>query len=252
MAQRQRCILLLWILAAFPALVYATPPFYGTTSIDPHIILPTDPSTYQTMSYISQQTRILYDRRIGTALEIPDVHNHVASFQDSHDVEFRVHPEFEAPETAQRFAERYAYAIGQLPAVLRKNLRLVSILQGIKPFGGDEHRGELLIHTGQARLYENERILEETLMHEACHISLDVVHPHTADWRAAQRSDGEFISIYARDYPTREDVAESFLPYYAVRYRPDRISDEIRQTIETTIPHRIAYFDAHIPLSPAP
>ena len=34
-----------------------------------------------------------------------------------------------------------------------------------------------------------------------------------------------FISEYARDHPDREDIAESFLPYLAVRYRPERLTD---------------------------
>ena len=46
-----------------------------------------------------------------------------------------------------------------------------------------------------------------------------------------------------RDNPTREDVAESFLPYLAVRYRRDRL-DATASAIEQTIPNRIAYFDA--------
>lgn len=233
-------------------LAAAAPPFYGTTGIDPDIIVPMDASTFQTMSYISQQSRTLYDRRVGVALEITGVHVLIATFADSSRVEFRVHPEFATSETAQRFAEHYAHAIGQLPPVLRTHLRFVSILKGAYPFGGDPNRGELLIHTAQARIYENDGILEETLMHEACHVSLDVMHPYTAAWREAQAADAEFISIYAREHPLREDIAESFLPYYAVRYRPDRISSETRLTIETTIPHRIAYFDAHIPVDAAP
>jgi len=53
-----------------------------------------------------------------------------------------------------------------------------------------------------------------------------------------------FISTYAQDNPTREDIAESFLPYVALRYRRDRISDELASTFETTIPKRILFFDS--------
>jgi PEP-CTERM motif len=55
-------------------------------------------------------------------------------------------------------------------------------------------------------------------------------------------ADGEFISTYARDYPDREDIAESFLPYLALRYRADRISQSLSDTISQTIPNRINYF----------
>jgi hypothetical protein len=52
------------------------------------------------------------------------------------------------------------------------------------------------------------------------------------------------ISQPTRDNPTREDFAESFLPYLAVRHRPDRISSTLAATIANTIPNRLAYFDA--------
>ena len=51
------------------------------------------------------------------------------------------------------------------------------------------------------------------------------------------------VSTYARDNPTREDVAESFLPYYALRYLPERLSEADKAAIRNAIPHRIAYFD---------
>ena len=68
-------------------------------------------------------------------------------------------------------------------------------------------------------------------------------HASAPDWLAAQIADGTFISTYARDFPDREDIAESFLPYLAVRYRSERISQALADTILQTIPNRIAYFD---------
>ena len=60
-------------------------------------------------------------------------------------------------------------------------------------------------------------------------------------------SDGGFISTYARDNPTQEDIAESILPWLAVRYRSDRISGADEQKILSAIPNRLAYFDREIP-----
>jgi hypothetical protein len=75
------------------------------------------------------------------------------------------------------------------------------------------------------------------------HTSLDAGNAAAAGWIAAQIADSGFISTYARDNPQREDIAESFLPYLAVRYRSDRITQGLKDTIDQTIPHRIAYFD---------
>ena len=44
------------------------------------------------------------------------------------------------------------------------------------------------------------------------------------------------------DDPTREDVAESFLPYSALKHRRDRISDELADSIAAAIPARIKFF----------
>ena len=81
------------------------------------------------------------------------------------------------------------------------------------------------------------------LFHEAAHVSLDGYHADAEGWRAAQAADGEFISTYARDFPDREDVAETALPYFAVRYQPGRLSAEQRAMIEATVPNRLQYFD---------
>lgn len=64
-------------------------------------------------------------------------------------------------------------------------------------------------------------------------------------WRiAAQARDGVFISNYARDHPSTEDLAESFVPYLVLRYRSSRISASMADTILRTIPNRLAYLDA--------
>ncbi|MFW6224442.1 MAG: hypothetical protein ACOC4R_02150, partial [Bacteroidota bacterium] len=86
-------------------------------------------------------------------------------------------------------------------------------------------------------------ILEETLVHEASHTSLNATHATSEGWIEAQDIDGAYISTYAKDYPEREDIAESFLPWLAVRYRRDRISDDDYNTITETIPNRLKYFD---------
>jgi hypothetical protein len=111
----------------------------------------------------------------------------------------------------------------------------------VQPFGGGNNN--ILIHVGQADLYAADGILEETLVHEASHTSLDAGHASAAGWRSAQLADPTFISTYARDNPTREDIAESFLLWLAVRHRPARIGAQLQSTILATIPNRLVYFD---------
>jgi hypothetical protein len=217
----------------------AAPPFGGTIFIDPDIITSSDPTTFTGMTYAGQGWRTMYDRRVGWTTR--NAYLFDADYSDGLTAEIQVNPEFGSAEVAEIEANKYGIEIGRLPTVLRSDVRTVSIHQGVNPFGGGNNN--ILIHTGQANAYSASGILEETLVHEAAHTSLDADHRYAAGWVAAQAADPDFISTYAQNNPTREDIAESFLPYLAVRYRAERISTSLADTITATIPNRIAYFD---------
>ena len=109
-------------------------------------------------------------------------------------------------------------------------------------------------HTDRAEQRENGNFapggrgnyVEEVLIHEATHTSLDATHAAARGWKAAQAADPTFISTYARDYPAREDLAESFWPYLLVRYLADRAPAGMVDTINLAMPNRIAYLDAEL------
>lgn len=218
----------------------ADPPFSGTIFIDPDIITPSDVTTFQSVSYSGRGFRTMYDRRVNNWITV-SAYLFDASFDDGLTAEIQVNPEFGSSSAALAEAQKYGPVIGQLPTALRADVQTVWIHKGTQPFGGGNNN--LLIHIGQADLYVNDGILEETFVHEAAHTSLDAAHANSSGWLAAQVADAEFISTYARDFPNREDIAESFLPYLAVRYRSNRISQSLKMTIMQTIPNRIAYFD---------
>ena len=218
----------------------ADPLFFGTIDIDPNIITPSDPTSFQNVSSAGQGSREMFDRRGNDWITV-NAYLFDASFDDGLIVEIQVNPEFGSSNAALTEAEKYGSVIGQLPNALRTDVATVWIHKGTEFFGGGNNN--LLIHIGQADLYAADGILEETLMHEASHTSLDAYHDSVSGWLDAQTADNEFISIYARDNPAREDVAESFVAYVAVRYRSDRISQSLYDTISQTIPSRITYFD---------
>jgi len=182
----------------------------------------------------------MYDRRVNNWIQ-NDAFLFDASFDDGLKTEVQVNSEFGSAGAAMVEATKYALEIGRIPTVLRSDMQSMWIHKGTKPFGGGNQN--VLIHTGQAASYIADGILEETLVHEASHTSLDAGNATSNGWLAAQAADPDFISTYARDYPTREDIAESFLTYLAVRHRSDRISPYLKTLIEQTIPNRIAYFD---------
>lgn len=219
----------------------AEPPFWGTIFIDPDIINPSDPSAYLGLADAGQAYRTMYDRRENNWVR-RNAYLFNATYKDNLKIEVQVNPEFGSAVAARKEAVKYADVIGQLTTSLRRDVKTVWIHKGVNPFGGGNNN--LLIHTGQAVKYIKDGILEETFVHEAAHTSLDSRHANRSKWLAAQKADDEFISNYAKDYPNREDIAESYLPYFAIRYRPDRISKSLAGKIMQAIPNRIKYFDS--------
>ena len=217
------------------------PPFHGTIFIDPNIINKLDPSCFVNLYYNGQDLRTMYDRREEGWIENKP-YLFPAKYEDGLMIEVQVNSEFENQYVAQSFAQKFAILIGKLPNELRKDIQTVWIHRGMKPFGGGNNN--ILIHTDWSdENYEEQGILEETLVHEAAHTSLDLFHAKNPSWLEAQNLDRAFISEYAKENPMREDIAESYLPYLAIRYRRDRISQSLVKKIEDTMPNRIQYFD---------
>jgi len=223
------------------AVMATDPPYDGTIFLDRKIITAADPTAFLSVTDAGQAERLMFDRRLDDFKNF-NAYLFNATFDDGLAAEIQVNPEFGSSDAARIQAQKYGAVIGKLPTALRTQVKTVWIHQGEQLFGGANNN--LLIHTDQADLYERDGILEEALVHEACHTSLDEAHHSAADWIAAQKADDAFISTYARDNPSREDVAESFLCYLAVRYRSARISDADGEKILGAIPNRIAYFDA--------
>jgi hypothetical protein len=209
--------------------------------MDPDIITASDPTTFQALSPKGQGNRTMFDRRANAFVQF-QAYLFDATFSDGLSAEIQVNPEFGSSEAARVEAEKYAIVIGRIPKALRLDVLTVWIHKGMEPFGGGNNN--LLIHVGQGDAYIADGILEETFVHEAAHTSLDAAHAASAGWLSAQAKDVNFISTYARDYPTREDVAESVLPWLAVRYRASRISPAQISKIQRAIPNRLAYFDS--------
>jgi predicted small lipoprotein YifL len=217
------------------------PPFSGTVYLDSAMITGEDPTAFTGVTYVGRGDRQVYDRRVSDWITM-SAYLFQAAFVDRPAAEVQVNPELGGEGPARVVAERYAREIGRLPALLRSRVDMIWIHDGTEPFGGGYR--SILIHLGQGDLYASLGYLEEVLAHEAVHTSLDAAHASAPGWLVAQRADSTFISTYAEAHPAREDLAESFLAYLALRFRPDRVEASVRQVIAETIPNRLAYFDA--------
>jgi hypothetical protein len=108
------------------ALLTGVPPFWGTIFIDPDIITPSDPTTFQSTSYIGQGVRQMYDRRVNNWVFI-NAYLFDTHFADGLTTEIEVNPEFGSPAAALIEAQKYGVIIGQLPRSLRIDVDAVWI-----------------------------------------------------------------------------------------------------------------------------
>ena len=215
------------------------PPHSGTVFFSSRVIEPSDSTRLGSITYAGRGERRVFDRRPDTWITI-DAYLFDVRYAGQV-VEFRVNPEFGSKEAARAEVETYAPALGQMPAVLLSAITHVDINAGDEKWGGPSNG--ILMHTDRGKDYIRRGVMEEAIVHEAAHAALDMSHSDSPGWRAAQEADGVFISTYARDHPRREDIAESFLAYLAVRYQPDRLTAVERTVILRTIPNRLIYFD---------
>ena len=217
-----------------------TPPFSGTIFIDPDIITSDSPSVFRGLAYAGRDRRMVFDRRKDDWVTIRAFVFRLR-FSDGRRADAVVNPEFGSVRAARAQARRYAVVAGRLPAMLRRDVDELWIHRGRELYGGGNR--SLLIHTGQTVEYMRAGILEETLAHEGAHTSLDADLASSAGWLAAQDADPTFVSDYAQENPTREDVAETIVPWLAVRYARDRVDPVLVDLIEQAIPHRLAFLD---------
>ena len=226
------------------------PPFDGTIWISGDIITSSDITLFDSLKYKGTGARQMYDRRNGGAWINIEPYLFDTSFSDGLKTEIQINPEFTLDEATVE-ANKYAFLIGQLPTALRKDVQTMWIHKGEEAYGGGNNN--LLVHTGMSEVYENwwtGNVIEETLIHEATHTSIDAYHypdreTDGAAWiDAVSKDDGCYISKYAKDYPYREDLAELMPLYIAVRYFPDRILGDVRDKILSCNLNRIRYLDS--------
>ena len=160
------------------ALEPGAPPFEGTAYISPRVIDSGDPSSFRNIEYAGRGSREIFDRRIGawTRAEV-----FLFDVQYSgRELEFQVNIEFGSVEAARREVDTYAPAFGRLPAFLMTGAREVEIHGGDENHGGNTHNGTFHIHSGQGETDIRNGFLEEVLIHEAAHVSLDRLHAMTS------------------------------------------------------------------------
>jgi len=206
------------------------------------IITSSDPSSYKSVQDDKGlKKRSLFSRTLGRFYTTLAYIYNVRFSDQAHTTEFRVDQRL---GPSRHHVVHYATVLGRIPAFARSRVHHFDIAPGNHPqAGGGSYTGKTLhIELTYAQGTEAQGSLEEMLMHEGIHVSQQDWQKDTR-WTNAARRDGVYISNYAAGNPNREDVAESLVPWYALRCRSSTLSREDLMTICSSIPNRIAYFD---------
>ena len=215
-------------------------PYRRSVLITNNILNSSDNSAFTSIESIPDNPRYMYDfRNNGSWIRItPFLFK--AKFSDDTEIEVQVNSEFENKTNAEKIALIYLEEIGRLPKLFRKNLERVWIHKGYENFAGGNNN--FLIYHDTGLIHKEYGLLEEIFLHEGVHTSLDSDHSLSNGWINAQKADnGNFISDYAKQYPKREDLAETIPVCFALKYKRERLSDHTIKKIEKTIPNRIEY-----------
>ena len=220
-----------------------TPPYSGTIFVTGDIITEDDPSTFEALEFIGQDLRWHYDRRDDQYID-REMFIFTATFTDFPLISLEVDASDFNEEQAYKEAQKYSYLFGQLPAVLKKDVTTFVINSDDDSWGSGS--GYIYIYTGMSSIYENEivgSILEETLIHEAAHVSLDTEIYQMSAWKQAVINDDQFNSTYAQEFEG-ENISELMPLYIAIKYFPERSSREIYNNVLSTSFHRIKFLDS--------
>ena len=251
------------------------PPYEDSTYWNSEIITPDDPTTFQRIKYIGKEKRKMYHR--GTDRDRPSRFDfkarpyvYHAFYENGLAIEFLVYYELEKNKNiinADILALEYAKALGRMPRILLQRLDALHAFADIPGISNANSNDRVInIYSSTVvlggKLYVLDPTLEELLVHELVHASLDkptrayrplnpkiskdnnetkkTIKLNWGDWRKAAKKDKGFVTKYAKTTPY-EDLAESFLMWFALRY--DRVEDSDKETILKLIPNRIQYFD---------
>lgn len=226
-------------------------PFDATADTVFDIIQDSDPSAFVCLAYEGRATRQMWDKRLDNEFDL-EVFLFTAHFSDMPPIDFILNPEFETPEAAREEAEKYTHRLGRVPLVFRHGIRQLGVHKGDQGFHAGT--GKVFVYSEMSDRRISENHLEESLLHEGVHATLDDRYRLSPAWIAAQEQDGRFLTRYAASRPEREDLAETALFAYSLLRHPGRIPPVDSADIARIVPARIAVVESilNAPLKVSP
>ena len=227
------------VLSATANLAVADAPLYDSSSDTVFdVITESDASAFACLVSKGSSPRQMWDKRIDAEYSV-SAYVFEARFLDGQTIEVAVNPEFGSDTKAASEAKRIARPLGRLPYGVRSGLEFIGIHKGTPTFSAGA--GKMFAYAERTDQRIAEHRLEETLFHEAVHVTLDPVHATAENWIAAQLKDGRFLTSYAEQNPTREDLAETSIFAFAILFHPGRFPPVDTSDVLAAVPARVAY-----------
>lgn len=222
----------------------SAPLFDGTAYILPDLLTADDPSVFIELTAHGIVQRDVFDDDVQDDV-LQDFYHYTASFSDAETAAFLSSIRFDGEDGARQAAERIAFLLGQMPRFCREGPLEIQLYAEFARWGAN--KDEMFLELEDIDEEAAAGTLEETMLHECGHSAVDPMFSDDPEWLQAQRDDGTFISTYAAANDDTEDLAETLLVYYALELHPDRVSDDMRTSIENAIPNRLAFLRAALP-----
>lgn len=208
------------------------------TGID--YIKSTDPDTFLSISYLGR-----FAREIPGVAPLVDSNAYVfeATFTGGKTIGIWCRSNFQTLERATEYANKLTDKLGKLPVFMRNQLDHVGVVYG--PGGASaEPAGKFFtIFSERIDLRIRGNQLEETVFHETAHVVFEIDYSTSQEWRNAQQADGVFVTDYAERIPNQEDIPETSIFVYTMKYYPGRLSKDIENWVTNNIPNRYRFLD---------
>lgn len=235
-------VVLFFLFSSFLFRSLGSPPPYinSIVSTDFDFILDTDPSTFESLEFVEMAIKEMPGLSSGALTA--NAYIYQAAFSDDTRVQIWAHDSFASRDAARIYAETVASAIGQQPKLVRSALNHVVLHTGDSGAFAEELTGFFVIYEKNIDTRVANHDLQETVFHEGIHVALEHEHASSAEWLLAQASDPGFITEYAEERPTKEDVPESAIFAWALLNHPGRLPQEVEAIVRAQMPSRIEYF----------
>ena len=237
--------LAIFILYALSACADTNPPFDNTVYLEPNVITADDPTAFRTSIFEGEVTVEDYSDNCDEEFAGEDFYLFKVGYTRGQTVEFYIDAGFQSARAAQDIAQIYAPILGQVPHTLRRGVDVMIIRAENENWCAAT--GQIEIEHGNYREELEDGALEEAMMHETVHATLDDDHASASEWLDAQERDGLIVSEYAMSLPDDEDLAETFTAYYGALRNRLSSDDEVR--LLNAIPARLDYLKRNFPAS---